>query len=242
MIDVGRIERLLGEKADSEKAEIVRRYMKSKLDFYGVAIPELRKLARDAVRESGAEKAGDVYDDFWELWKSGNFEERHVGLFVLERLKRTFDGETWEVMEKLVDDMDNWAECDASCSIRSVMVDEERLKELKKWAHSPNLWKRRSAAVTLILPIRHGEVTAGQVFGIVEPMMEDGEYFVQKGVGWALKDLSPMAVDEVVEFLKKWKDRSARTLIQVAVEKMPPAEKRLFIKKRGQARRAAPVS
>ena len=117
----------------------------------------------------------------------------------------------------------NWAECDTLCNHAvGSFVDAfpAYVKRLKSWAASDNRWKRRAAAVTLILPARHGRFLK-DVFDIAGILLEDRDDLVQKGYGWMLKEASKLHPQEVFEYVMKNRNVMPRTALRYAIEKMP---------------------
>jgi len=74
------------------------------------------------------------------------------------------------------------------------------------------------------------DVPLSKLFRIIEPLMLDGEIFVQKGLGWFLREAWKIHPEETEEFLLKWKDTCGRTIIQYATEKMDKENKARFRK------------
>ena len=64
-----------------------------------------------------------------------------------------------------------------------------QVSTLKKWAKSKNMWMRRAAAVSLIIPAKKG-LFLKDIFEIADILMMDKEDLVQKGYGWMLKEAS----------------------------------------------------
>jgi 3-methyladenine DNA glycosylase AlkD len=58
--------------------------------------------------------------------------------------------------------------------------------------------------------------------------MSDPEKFVQKGLGWFLREAWKIHPEKVEDYLMKWKDRCGRTIIQYATEKMDKEYRKRF--------------
>jgi 3-methyladenine DNA glycosylase AlkD len=104
------------------------------------------------------------------------------------------------------------------------------LSELKKWSKSNNRWKRRAAAVSLVVPARKGKFLK-EVFGIANILLPDEEDLVQKGYGWMLKEASRKHQKEVYNFVIKNKKVIPRTALRYAIEKMPKKLRKEAMKK-----------
>jgi 3-methyladenine DNA glycosylase AlkD len=79
---------------------------------------------------------------------------------------------------------------------------------------------RRAAAVTLIVPAKHGKFLK-EAFAIADILLQDKEDLVQKGYGWLLKEASRLHHKEVFDYLMKHRDAMPRTAFRYALEKMP---------------------
>jgi 3-methyladenine DNA glycosylase AlkD len=96
----------------------------------------------------------------------------------------------------------------------------EYIDKLYGWARSENRWVRRAAAVTLIVPAKHGKFLK-EAFRIADILLKDKEDLVQKGYGWLLKEASRLHHEEVFAYLMKHRDVMPRTAFRYALEKMP---------------------
>lgn len=83
-----------------------------------------------------------------------------------------------------------------------------------------NLWTRRAAAVSLIIPARRGNFLK-DIFEIADILLLDKEDLAQKGYGWMLKAASQAHQKEVFNFVMKSKAKMPRTALRYAIEKMP---------------------
>jgi 3-methyladenine DNA glycosylase AlkD len=101
------------------------------------------------------------------------------------------------------------------------------IESLKKWTESVSKWKRRAVPVTLI-DVLNTDVPLKKLFHIIEPLMLDTEKFVQKGLGWFLREAWKIHPRETEDFLLKWKDTCGRIIIQYATEKMDKENKSRF--------------
>jgi 3-methyladenine DNA glycosylase AlkD len=66
--------------------------------------------------------------------------------------------------------------------------------------------------------------------------MMDKEYFVQKGIGWALREICRHYPEEQLQFLYKYASRMSSTAFATATEKIDALEKENLKMLRKQAR------
>jgi len=217
--------------ATKERAEHEKRYLKSKLKFYGVTVPKARAVTKSLLSKNDL-TLKQLKPLQKKLWNSSIFEEMAIALFFFDLKEMNID--TWKLMHSMQNKVENWAHGDWLASNRGKLLikypkqKNNFLEQLQKWSKSSNLWTRRAAAVTLVYPIRRNIVTEKQVFKILEPMMEDREYFVQMGCGWMLRELAAIHFQSTFTFLKKYK-HVGRDLIRNAIRKYPKKEKSFFM-------------
>jgi 3-methyladenine DNA glycosylase AlkD len=96
----------------------------------------------------------------------------------------------------------------------------ESIEELKRWTRSENRWMRRAAAVSLIVPAKHGKFL-NESLEIAGLLLTDTDDLVQKGYGWLLKEASRKHTDEVFTFVMKNRRAMPRTALRYAIELMP---------------------
>jgi 3-methyladenine DNA glycosylase AlkD len=159
-----------------------------------------------------------------ELYKSGYTEEAFIACNWANYKVDEYKSKDIETFENWLNKyIDNWAECDTLCNHTVGDYLEKypsSVKILKKWAKSKNLWLRRAASVSLILPARKGDFLK-EVFELSDILLLDKEDLVQKGYGWMLKEASRKHQKEVFDYVVKNKKVMPRTALRYAIEKMP---------------------
>ena len=90
---------------------------------------------------------------------------------------------------------------------------------------------RRAAAVSLIVPAKHGKFLDDAI-EIAALLLTDRDDMVQKGYGWLLKEkTSRKHTDEVFAFVIKNRKQMPRTALRYAIELMPKEMKAEAMKK-----------
>ena len=95
----------------------------------------------------------------------------------------------------------------------------EYTDELKRWTKSGNRWMRRAAAVSLIVPAKHGKFLR-EAIEIADLLLTDSEDMVQKGYGWLLKEESRNHTDEIFAYVMRNRKVMPRTALRYAIELM----------------------
>jgi 3-methyladenine DNA glycosylase AlkD len=165
------------------------------------------------------------------LWRTeNNFWLRLHAFFFLERhIKKEAElKEMWPVIAGWQDQVDDWGLCDALAKIYTkilVAAPHEVYEQLKKWNTDENLWKRRQSIVSLLYYSRTKKMHPSfeQVRRLLVPLLPDKEYYVQKGVGWTLRELHTVYSNETLAWLKQDIKLLSSIAFTIAIEKMDAA-------------------
>lgn len=169
-----------------------------------------------------------------ELYQSGYMEESFIVSEWAHALSGRYEKEDLTVFRHWIDTyITNWASCDGFCNhTMGDFIEQypEYIDELKRWTQSENRWMRRAAAVSLIVPAKHGKFLS-EAMEIAGLLLEDKDDLVQKGYGWLLKEASRKHTDQIFSYVVKNKRKMPRTALRYAIELMPKDLKAEAMKK-----------
>jgi 3-methyladenine DNA glycosylase AlkD len=147
------------------------------------------------------------------LWATNVFEARVAAGKVLTAAKiRPEDISTWRCIANFVPDFDSWAIADHASKAGGLRLeaDPRRLDEVEGWIASPHLWTRRAALVMTLgwtrisrRPTPEDEAVRERVLGWAAAMADQREWFIQKAIGWWLRELSKAAPERARAFLDR---------------------------------------
>jgi 3-methyladenine DNA glycosylase AlkD len=224
----------LEENADPKTKESGPKFFKEKVKLHGVKTAIVTKISKEYYKYLKDGNKNDVFTLCEDLWKSGYLEESFVACNWSYSLHKQYSPEDFFVFEKWLSlYVNNWASCDTLCNHTIGTLIEmypELSVNLIQWTQSENRWLRRSAAVTLIIPARHGKFLT-DIFKIADALLVDKDDLVQKGYGWMLKAASEAHQKDVFDFVMKNKSNMPRTALRYAIEKMPAEFKRQAMEK-----------
>jgi 3-methyladenine DNA glycosylase AlkD len=223
MAELEQIRAELHSLKNPPKAEIVKKYLKSPYNFYGVPVPQLRKIAKKY-------KDLEVYPTFNlfdELWNSGNHEEMMLALYLLTNHKKKFNMEFWDFLlnPKRIEKFKTWDHVDEACShtLGEILAVNANLNsEIKKMAESRNPWIRRISMVSQYPSIKKGKLQL--TFLLAEKLSYDEDVYVQKATGWMLRECGKKNPIQLKEFINHHKDMKP-VCLSYATEKMPEVKK-----------------
>ena len=171
-----------------------KRYLKSDLDFLGVAVPDLRRVVKAAVRgHQGLDAQGMVA---WAaaLWREPVHERRAAAVEILTLAAPRLAASDLGVLERLLRDSRTWAYVDG---LAGNVAGEIALRDpagawprIDAWAVDEDFWVRRSALLSLLRGIRAGTPDLARFTRYAEPMLAEKEFFIRKAIGWVLRETS----------------------------------------------------
>lgn len=200
------IARLCG-MGDATKAAEMAAYHKTAREFLGLSAQPLDEMARDMRRTLALPDRLALAQG---LWESDIHEARILAAKLLTQARiRPDDAPVWQMIAAWVQDFDSWALADhaAIAGAKRLQADPSRLDEVEGWTRDPNLWVRRAALVMTLpwarLPHPKAQDLAvrERVLGWAADYVPDQDWFIQKAIGWWLRDLSRRDPERVAAFL-----------------------------------------
>ncbi len=221
---IARIREELTAQADPEIQRTSQRFFKEEIRCYGMKTATGIAIAKKYWKEIKNRPKPEIFALCEELYTSGYMEESFIVSEWAHALSGRYEREDLTVFRHWIDTyITNWASCDGFCN--HTMGDfiekyPEYTEELKRWTQCDNRWMRRAAAVSLIVPAKHGKFLE-ECIEIADLLLTDGDNMVQKGYGWLLKEASRKHTDEIFAYVMKNKRVMPRTALRYAIELMP---------------------
>ncbi len=231
---ITRIRQELAPQADPEIQKTSRRFFKEAITCYGMKTASVIAIAKKYWKEVKDRPKAEIFALCEELYRSGYLEESFIVSEWAHALSGRYEREDLAVFRHWIDTyITNWASCDGFCNhTMGDFIEQfpEYTGELKDWTQSENRWMRRAAAVSLIVPARHGKFLS-EALEIAGLLLEDKDDLVQKGYGWLLKEASRKHTDQVFSYVMKNKKNMPRTALRYAIELLPKDLKTEAMKK-----------
>ena len=221
---IARIRQELEAQADPEIQKTSKRFFKEDIVCYGIKTATVTAIARKYWKEIKSRPKPDIFALCEELYKSGYLEESFIVSNWAHALRDRYESGDFAMFRHWIETyITNWASCDGFCNhTMGDFIEQypEYIDELKRWTQSENRWMRRAAAVSLIVPAKHGKYL-NESLEIASLLLSDSDDMVQKGYGWLLKEASRKHTGEVFAYVMKKKRAMPRTALRYAIELMP---------------------
>ena len=217
------IRQALADNANPTKSEGMRAYMKSEMPFRGVQKPARRKLLREVLKGGPLGDRRDWQDSVLELWRNAEYrEERYIALDIAGapqyRAFRTPD--TLPMFEEMVVTGAWWDYVDevATHRLRELLerYPSEVACQMRSWSRDDNMWKRRSSIICQIN--RKDETDLDLLFDCIDPNLSHPDFFIRKGIGWALRSLAWSNLDVVEVYVARNRDHISKLSAREALK------------------------
>ena len=187
--------------ANPDDAVAMKAYMKNKFEFLGVKTPARRKLAKTFFKQ----QTDSVID--WnfinEAWNNPYRELQYASLDYLESRKKLLIPSDLSHLKKLAQTKSWWDTIDfLDRLVGSIIARFPETKEIiLAWSRDEDIWLRRLAIDHQLL--RKEETDTELLEKILVNDLGQTEFFINKAIGWALRDYSKTNPDWVREFIER---------------------------------------
>jgi len=200
--------RLLSEAGNPRVNEVLRQDRRSQMQYLGTSAPDVRRVARGPLsftRLLDAEVL-QVWDDLWQNSPFGEVLFAAVEYY-LPRVKKRADPALWAVVRGWSDRVENWAHADSLGGLYSHILEaypDEIYPQLQTWNRDENQWLRRISLVSLIHYTGKNAVflPPEKVLPLVSNCLDDRRYYVQKAVGWVLREMGHVYPAEIRRYIE----------------------------------------
>jgi 3-methyladenine DNA glycosylase AlkD len=219
-----------------------KRYLKSDLEFIGVAVPDIRRTVKSAVKyhlaANGRLDRETALAWALALWREPVHERRTAAVEILQIAVTTLGPEDLAALEQLIRTARSWAYVDAlAANIAGVIAlrDSSSWDRIDAWAADEDFWVRRSALLTLLPGIRAGQPDLQRFVRYSDPMLTEREFFIRKAIGWVLREISRRDPQWVVNWTEDRAPEISGVTFREAVRRLP-AEARVRLElRRGES-------
>ncbi len=233
---IARLRAALAAQADPAQAGPMQAYMKSAQPFLGIAAPARRRIAAAVIRAQPLADAQTLADTMQALWQAADFrEERYVATELArvpphtKLLSLALVPMLMPVLEMMIASGAWWDHCDGISG--NTLADLLRrwpgdIKPvLRRWSRGPDLWLRR-ASFLCQRGLKGADFDAPLFYETLLPSIGSGplaapfagEFFIRKGIGWALRERSYASPDEVVAFCDEYAGQLSALSVREALK------------------------
>ncbi len=176
-------------------------YMKNQFPFLGIKTPERRLHAKAFLKE----RKKDTEVDWAFVWKCYDLPERefqYLSMAYLETVQECLTPDDIGHIERLITTKSWWDTVDTiDAFVGGLVLRYPELKKtlIPKWIESENIWCKR---VSIDYQLRYKDKTDTDILGrAILNNTGTKEFFVDKAIGWALREYSKTDPEWVRRFV-----------------------------------------
>ena len=175
--------------------------MRHQFKFLGIKQPKLRALFKTLIKQQGQPTPEQLPQVLQQLWAWPEREFQYIGCDLLDRSPLTPD--LLPTVEHLIIHKAWWDTVDPLATHTVAQMDRQFPNEaqtfLQRWRGTENLWLRRT--VILFQLSYKAETDVELLFAVIRENRESTEFFLQKAMGWALREYSKTDAAQVTQFV-----------------------------------------
>jgi len=199
---------------DPKKGEEMSLYMRNQFPFLGIQTPIRKRLSRDFLKAKG--KLNVDWDFVFECWEQPEREFQYLGADYLLGVKGLLTPADIPNIRKLVISKSWWDTVDClDVLVGDITLRYNEVNEtLLAWSIDDNFWLRRIAIDHQLT--RREKTDTALLERIIVNNLGQTEFFINKAIGWALRDYSKTDPDWVRSFLERYAGKMATLSIREA--------------------------
>lgn len=196
------IERGFKEAGDAKEAARKGAYMRNRFEFYGLPAPKRRKIYQSVITEAKKRKGID-WDFLDKCWGKKHREFQYFVLDYLSAMERYLTYADVPMLERYARSKQWWDSIDGlDRIIGNIAFTDARINDLMlKWSVDDDFWVRRIAIDHQLL--RKGKTDTNLLERILVNNFGSKEFFINKAIGWSLRDYSKTNPDWVRAFINR---------------------------------------
>jgi 3-methyladenine DNA glycosylase AlkD len=195
---------LFQQHANSSDAAAMAQYMRNQFAFFGIKAPQRKELLKQFWREQGPPPLAQANEIVRDLWARPERECQYSTLFLLEKMRKKLPESTIDLIEELIVTKSWWDTIDFLSSHEAGYYFRQfpatRSTHLARWRQSEDFWLRRSA---ILFQLKYKKGTDTELlFAILKENLGSDEFFINKAIGWALREYSKVNETAVTHFVQ----------------------------------------
>lgn len=195
----------LSKLRNIENATSMQAYMKDNFPFLGIKTKERRAVLKNLWKKHQQEIKNNFRAIAWDLFNKKEREFHYCGVEILiKEAKNKYIKEDSQLIEKLIKTNSWWDSVDflAKYVLGNYLrqFPEETLSLIERFSNTNNMWLNRSAILFQL------DYKAKTNFELLitecEKHKESKEFFIQKAIGWALREYGAYNPNGVLHYVE----------------------------------------
>ena len=211
--------KLLEDQADLAKVPAMEAYMKNKFSFLGVQKPILKKIEREFFKPFIKDTIDWTFVE--ECWQQPYREFQYIAMDYLDKKKKELRPEDFPKLKELALTKSWWDSIDQlDLIIGEITLHYPETKQVMlDWSKYQDFWLRRIAIDHQLM--RKEKTDTDLLEKVILNNLGQSEFFINKAIGWSLRNYSKVNPDWVGAFIYRYRDQLSPLSIREGSKYLP---------------------
>ena len=202
-IDILKIE--FKKNSNKQIATQQKTYMRGQFEFYGIKTPLRREIQKPFLVKAYLSKKNDLERIVKILWSQSEREYHLFSQELVEKYIKQLEKNDISLLEYMVTHNSWWDTVDF-IAIKLIgeyfkIYPDQIDKYVNKWIQSKNIWLQRSA---ILFQLNYKDnLDTILLSNIINSLLDSKEFFINKAIGWVLRNYSRTNPQWVIDFSNK---------------------------------------
>jgi len=202
------LRKLFKQNENPVQAVSMKKYMRDQFEYLGVKSPQSAALMKDFIKEHGLPPIAQLGEISHDLWSLPQREFQYAAMSLIGKFEKKVEPNFITTIEYLLVTKSWWDTVDMlaghAVGTQFKRFPDVREKYLKNWRKSDNFWLRRT---TLLFQLGYKKETDFNLLcELIHENLGSDEFFINKAIGWALRQYARTNPTPVKKFVKATKD------------------------------------
>ncbi len=180
-------------------------YMRNQFEFYGIKATERREIQKPFFVKEFLPKKVELGKILIVLWEKPQRDFQYFSQELAFKYAKQLEKKDIELFEYMVTHKSWWDTVDfIAANLMGEYFNkfpEQRAAYVEKWLLSNNIWLQRSA---LLFQLKYKEnLDTVLLSSVINSLLDSNEFFINKAIGWILREFSKTNPTWVKEFTSK---------------------------------------
>lgn len=201
---VAKLKSFFEKHANPSQAAPMKKYMRDQFKYLGIKTPQSKALMKEFISKYGLPSMDELDSILRNLWSLPEREFQYAAMNLLDKFEKKLPENFTATLEYLIITKSWWDTVDALAShpvgTHFRRYSEVREKYLLEWRRSKNMWLRRT---TILFQLGYKKETDFELLcEIIYENLGSDEFFINKAIGWALRQYAYTDPKAVKKFVK----------------------------------------
>lgn len=202
---VGKLRALLEEHADPEYGARMKSYLRGQFEFFGMRSPERNVIFKEFIEKHGLPSMKELPALTDALFGQEQREFHYFAIEIAGRNRPDWKEDSIALFESMAVRRSWWDSVDYICRVclhhYFLRFPDARNEITEGWIESGNIWLQR---LSVIFQLGYKEHTDTALLERnISRLTGSDEFFVQKGIGWVLRDYARTDPDFVIGIVER---------------------------------------